>query len=135
MSPGGYAAHLASLKMATTPEPPVPDHKCLFAAGADVVLAHRDKVTAGVPGCTCGKLYPENSHGYYAVLHARHVSEEVVTRVLAAAVAAVRADLQDFARDPERWGAGQHDSSAAIDAIINMASRESEMARPKEITP
>lgn len=136
MSPGGYAAHLASLKTATTPEPrPVPDHQRLFTAGADVVLAHRDKVTAGVPGCTCGKSYPENSHGYYAVLHARHVSEEVVTRVLAAAVAAVRADLEDFARDPERWGAGQHDSSAAIDAIINMASRESEMARPKENTP
>lgn len=137
MSPGGYTAHLASMAAppvpAATPQP-VPDHLRLFAAGTDVVLAHRDKVTAGVPGCTCGKTYPENSHSYYPFLHARHVADEVVTWTLAAAVAAIRADRDDFARDPERWSAGTHDSSAAIDAIITMARSESEQARPKETT-
>jgi hypothetical protein len=133
MSPGGYTAHLASLTAAPAPEV-VPDHLRLYDAGADVVLAHREKFIAGVPGCSCGKKYPENSHGYYPVLHARHVADEVVTRVLAAAVTAVRADLEDFARDPDRWAAGSHDSAAAIDAIIKMASRENEQARPKETT-
>lgn len=134
MSPGGYTAHLASMASAPAAELPVPDHLRLFGAGADVVLAHREKMTAGVPGCTCGNTYPADSHGFYPVLHARHVADEVVTRVLAAAVAAVRADLEDFARDPDRWAAGSHDSAAAIDAIIKMASRESEQARPKETT-
>lgn len=131
MSPGGYSAHLASLK--TAPEPVAPaDHLRLYASSADVVLAHRDKLTAGVPGCTCGKSYPEDSHGYAAILHARHVADEVVTHVLAATVAAIRADCEDFARNPERWGAGGHDSMAAIDAITTMARRESEQAREKE---
>lgn len=132
MSPGGYTAHLASL---TAPPPPVPDHLRLFDAGADIVLAHREKFTAGVPSCSCGKTYPEGSHSYYAVLHARHVADELVTRVLAAAVTAIRADHEEFAKDTGRWGAGSHDSAAAIDAITNMASRENGQARSKETTP
>jgi hypothetical protein len=145
MSPGGYPSHLASLKTAPAPAPPagdppplcsepIPDHQRLFATGAEVVLAHRDKITAGVPGCTCGKSYPDDSHGYYALLHARHVSDQLITCVLAAVVAAIREDLDEYARDPERWNAGQHDSAAAIDAIIKMADRESELARQKETT-
>lgn len=133
MSPGGYSAHLASLKAAPEPQAPA-DRLRLYGSSADVVLAHREKITAGVPGCTCGKSYPEDSHGHYTILHARHVANEVVTHVLAAAVAAVRADLEDFARDPERWSTGGHDSAAAIDAIIKMASCESGQARPKETT-
>lgn len=131
MSPGGYSAHLASLKAAPEPQEPA-DHLRLYGSSADVVLAHRDKITAGVPGCSCGKSYPEDSHGYSAVLHAQHLADEVVNHVLAAAVAAVRADLEGFAQDPDRWVAGSHDSAAAIDAIIKMASRESEQARLKE---
>lgn len=133
MSPGGYTAHLASMS-AAPPAEPIPDHLRLYDAGADVVLAHREKITAGVPSCSCGKKYPENSHGYYPVLHARHVADEVVTRVLAAAVTAVRADREDFVRDPQRWAAGSHDSDAAIDAITKMASRDSGPARLKETT-
>jgi hypothetical protein len=131
MSPGGYSAHLASLKAEPEPQAPA-DHLRLYGSSADIVLAHRDKLTAGVPGCTCGKSYPEDSHGYSAVLHAQHVADEVVTHALAAAVAAIRDDLEDFARNPGRWGTGGHDSAAAIDAIIKMASREREQARPKE---
>lgn len=138
MSQGGYTAHLASVAAAREAVPaaqPVPDHLRLFDAGADAVLAHREKIAAGVPSCSCGKTYPEDSHKYYPVLHARHVADEMVTRVLAAAIAAIRADRDEYARDPDRWAAGSHDSAAAIDAIINMASREGGPARPKETTP
>ncbi|GAA4035121.1 hypothetical protein GCM10023063_19360 [Arthrobacter methylotrophus] len=108
MKTGGYAAHLASLKAPTTPPVPVApaDHLRLFGTTADVVLAHREKITAGVPGCTCGKSYPTDSHSYCAVLHAQHVAIEAVTHVLDAAVAAIRADLDAYERDPEaveRW--------------------------------
>lgn len=131
MSPGGYSAHLASLR--TAPEPQAPaDHLRLYGSSADIVLAHRDKLTAGVPGCTCGKSYPEDSHGYYAILHAQHVADEVVTHVLTAAVTAIRTDLEDFARTPERWSAGGHDSMAAIDAITAMSRLEADQARTKE---
>jgi hypothetical protein len=134
VSPGGYTAHLATLK--TAPEPQAPaEHLRLYSSSADIVLAHRDKITAGVPGCTCGKAYPDNSYGYYAVLHARHVADEVVTHTLAASVAAIRTDLEDFVRNPDRWSAGTHDSGAAIDAIIKMAGRESGQPQPKESTP
>jgi hypothetical protein len=135
MSPGGYAAHLASLKAAhTTPSQAPADHLRLFASSSDVVLAHRDKITAGVPGCSCGKSYPEGSYSYSAALHAQHVADEVVSHVLDAAVAAVHADLEDFARNPDRWDSGDHDSMAAIDVINKMACRESEQARQKETT-
>lgn len=133
MSRGGYTAHLASLQAPPTVEPSA-DHLRLFASSADVALSHREKITAGVPGCTCGKTYPEDSHGYYPMLHAQHLADEVVTHVLAAAVAAVRADLEDFARNPDRWAAGGHDSMAAIDAITRMSHLEAEQARQKEHT-
>lgn len=137
MSGGGFSAHLASLQGTLTVEaPPVPvsaaDQLSLRATSCDVVLAHRDKITAGVPGCICGRTYPEDSFGHYAILHAQHVADEVVIHALAAAVAAIHADREDFDHHPDRWSDGGHDSMAAIEAITNLIRREDEPDRTKE---
>lgn len=140
MSRGGFSAHLASMRPAPEKAQPVeapapaPDHLQLLASSGDLAFGHRDKLTAGVPGCTCGKTYPEDSHSYYAVLHAQHVAEEMVPHVLAAAVAAMKADREDFARDPSRWLSEGHDSLAAIEAVGKLARRVGEQDTTREAT-
>lgn len=142
MSRGGFTAHLASIQgtrpVAATPSPllqvPVADQLSLRATSSDVVLAHRDKITAGVPGCICGQTYPADSFSYYAILHAQHVADEVVSHAMAAAVAAIRADRDDFGRSPDRWGEAGHDSLAAIEVITNLVRCDGEPNRTKEAT-
>lgn len=146
MSRGGFTAHLASLRTAheeevaavqtleTQAPAPAPDHQQLLASSTDLVFGHREKITAGVPGCTCGKPYPEDSHSYYPVLHAQHVAEEMVRHVLSAAVAAVKADREDFARDPSRWLSEGHDSLAAIEVVGKLARRADEQDSTREAT-
>lgn len=131
MRAGGYTAHLAALRTTRVTRRPA-DHRRIFASSSDVLLGHREKITAGVPGCTCGEAYPEDSYPYFPVLHAQHVAEVIVFHVLDAAVAAVHADVEDFARNPARWKSGGHDSMAAIDAINEMARAEAGEVRPKE---
>lgn len=129
MSRGGFSAHLASMRTMHDEEvgqrvetpAPAPDQQQLLSSSTDLVFGHRDRITAGVPGCTCGTTYPEDSHSYYAVLHAQHVAEQMVRHVLAAAVAAVKADREDFAQDPSRWMSEGHDSLAAIEAVGKLA--------------
>ncbi|MBG0738918.1 hypothetical protein IV500_05710 [Paeniglutamicibacter antarcticus] len=135
MSPGGYSTRLPSKQEADVSASASPfDFVRLLDSSSEVVLSHREKITAGVLGCTCGKSYPGCSYTYFAVHHARHVAEEVTLRVLSAAVAAVRADQDDFSRTPDRWVAGSHDSAAAINAIITMAGPKNRQNRPKETT-
>ncbi|ACL42050.1 hypothetical protein Achl_4099 (plasmid) [Pseudarthrobacter chlorophenolicus A6] len=135
MTKGGFTAHLASMKAASTPVA-VPenstDHLRLMASSSDVLLGHRDKITAGVPGCSCGTTYPEDSFSYFPILHAQHMAEEVVSHVLNAAVTAVRTDQEHYAGHPARWRPEGHDSNAAIEAITNMAAREKGPARTKD---
>lgn len=99
---------------------PVPENLRLLNTTMAVQLAHRDKLTAGVPGCTCGRKYPDDSHGRYPLLHARHVADEVIRHVLDAAVAAIISGRD--ASDPSEWCAVQ-DSTAALDAITSLVRR------------
>lgn len=138
MSRGGFSAHLASLHKAQDAEPPetpapAPDRLQLLASTTDIVLGHRDKITAGVPGCTCGKTYPEDSHGYFAVLHAQHVAAQTVAHALTTVVAAILADHEDFAGDPSRWVTEGHDNLAAIEAI-NKLRHDGSHDRTREAT-
>lgn len=142
MSRGGFTAHLASMRSAQEEEEvaaqamktpaPTPDHQQLLASSTDLVFGHRDKITAGVPGCTCGTSYPDDSYSYYPVLHAQHVAEEMVRHVLAAAVAAVKADREDFTQDPSRWLSEGHDSLAAIEAVQKLAGSADEQDPTRE---
>lgn len=143
MSRGGFSAHLASMRTAPEEEEaeqpaetpvPAPDHLQLLASSTDLAFGHRDKITAGVPGCTCGKTYPQDSHSYYTVLHAQHLAEEMVPHILGAAVAAVKADREDFTRDPSRWMSESHDSLAAIDAVGKLARRVEGQEATREAT-
>ncbi|MET4144295.1 hypothetical protein [Arthrobacter sp. UYCo732] len=136
MSRGGFTAHLASLRgAAAVQEPPATaaEPLPLRATSCDVVLGHQDKITAGVPGCICGLTYPEDSFAYWAVRHAQHVADEVVSHTLAAAVAAIRAGSENYDH-PDRWGAKGCDSQTAIDAITNLLRRGNEPDRTKEAT-
>ncbi len=63
---------------------PVAEQLLLFASISALVYHHREKLTAGVPGCTCGRTYPEGSHAFFPLLHSRHVAEEVISHILAA---------------------------------------------------
>lgn len=82
------------------PAPPrqAPAHEQLLRSTTAVQLRHREKISAGVPGCTCGHEYPEDSHGRYLVLHARHVAGEAIRHVLQTAIDTIGAD-------PTEWGA------------------------------
>lgn len=81
----------------------------LFATTAHLLHSHREKVAAGVPGCTCGHSFPADSHREHTRLHAAHVSESVVFHVLAAAVKAVKAAVPG------------HEGATAVEAIATLA--------------
>lgn len=138
MRTGSFSSHVASMKSqvvaASAPEVPA-DHLRLHASTSGVVLAHREKISAGVPGCTCGRAYPADSSLHFVVRHAHHVADEVLSHVLAAAIAGIPDDQDAFGRDPARWSAGVYDSETALLAISNMARRETEQIRSKETTP
>lgn len=137
MTKGGFTTHLASMKTANQPAP-VPEmamnHLRLMASSSDLLLGHRDKITAGVPGCICGVTYPEDSFSYFPILHAQHLAEQVVSHVLNAAVTAIRTDQEHYAGNPSSWRPQGHDSNAAIEALTKMAARESGLVRTKDAT-
>lgn len=98
----------------------VPGHLRLLHSTMAVQLSHREKISAGVPGCTCGRQYPEDSHSRHALLQAHHVSNEVIRHVLEAAITAINEDRAAYENDPSQW-TGSHDSAAAIDTITSLA--------------
>lgn len=137
MSGAGRAAHMPGMYILKADRvkaaaPAVPDHERLLDSTSDVLIGHRDKITAGVPGCLCGKTYPEGSFSYFPILHAQHLADVAVRHVLEAAAAAVHADQEDYAAHPTRWGRGGHDSDAALEAINQMVRHKGHQAEIKE---
>ncbi|WP_026535758.1 hypothetical protein [Arthrobacter sp. H14] len=97
----------------------------IFGSTADLLLGHRQKVTAGVPGCTCGESFPEATWAVAPALHAQHVSEAVTFHVLNAAFAEIQVDMEHYAATPARQAReGSHDSYSAARAITRMMTRE-----------
>lgn len=97
----------------------------IFGSTADLLLGHRQKVTAGIPGCTCGASFSDVPLAIVPALHAQHVSEAVTCHVLDAAFAEIQADLEHYVATPDRWTKEPgHDSYSAKSAINRMVSRE-----------
>lgn len=129
MSAGGFTAHLAAMQGARTTAPaapvhpeerpdtrrehrPAPGYQQILDTSSDILLRHRDKIAAGVPCCTCGKSYPENSHRYFPVLHAQHVADVIVAHVLQAAAVYMGNDLEAVL-NPPAWDAADDGMLAA----------------------
>lgn len=128
MKRGGFTAHLAAMQGARTALPavaaPVPElrpdtraepgaehatapgYQRVLDSSSDVLLRHRDRIIAGVPGCNCGKSYPENSHSYSAVLHAQHVADVIVAHVIRVAAEYIGDDLEAVL-NPPAWEVGE----------------------------
>lgn len=85
----------------------------LEATTRDLLENHRERLNAGVPGCSCGEAFAADAHRQHARLHAAHVAGLVVLHVLSAAAAAVRT------------GAESTDTQAAVSAIAGMVRRVS----------
>jgi hypothetical protein len=80
----------------------------LEATTRDLLEGHRERLSAGVPGCSCGEAFPADAHREHTRLHAAHVAGLVILHVLSAAAAAVRT------------GAETSDTQAAVSAIAGM---------------
>lgn len=48
------------------------------------MLGHRERVVAGVPGCSCKAVYPGTTVRELSFYHADHLSRLVATHVLGA---------------------------------------------------
>lgn len=79
---------------------PVP--AAVLASTAALIFSHRVRITAGVPGCTCGIAYPAGSHSYYDMLHSRHLARIVAAHLL---------DL------PDAPGPAPAESAAALEGV------------------
>lgn len=77
-----------------------------------LILAHRVKLTAGVPGCTCGNPYPHMSRHHYEVLHARHVATVILG--LAAGNQADPSPENNQAADPAPTATGARARQGAL---------------------
>jgi hypothetical protein len=80
----------------------------LEATTRELLEGHRERLRAGVPGCSCGEAFPADAHREHARLHAAHVAGLVILHVLSAAAAAVRT------------GAETPATQAAVSAIAGM---------------
>lgn len=92
----GYVHRAERQRQAQAPAAPLPAalREQLVARVAEDLMAHQQRVKAGVPGCTC-------SHAFASYLtmpseHAHHAATEVVDSVLAALGEAE-------ARQPNGW--------------------------------
>ena len=90
--------------------PPVPADAAegLESRTRALLESHREKFTAGVPGCSCGEMFASDAHHDIVALHAAHVAGLVILLVLSAAAAAVRS------------GAETPATQAAVSAIAGM---------------
>ncbi len=88
---------------------------------AEVIAGHQFRFKAGVPGCSCGEVFVDETGHLPAALHAVHVSPFVVLTVLRAAAAALQADLPA----PE--------SVAAVSVLAGMVRHETPEPRRKAL--
>ncbi|HEX9088872.1 MAG TPA: hypothetical protein VF867_15245 [Arthrobacter sp.] len=128
MSHALTAAHpdeYASVSRANGARPGAETHPAhrIFASTSDLLAGHQPRFTAGVKGCTCGELFPEDSDHLFSTLHAIHLAPLVVSHVLRAGAAALREDLEPDA------------AAAAVSALAAMVRNESKAPQRKTATP
>jgi hypothetical protein len=93
----------------------------VLAASAETITGHQFRFKAGVPGCSCGEAFPEDTGHPSAVLHAVHLAPFVVVKVLRAAAAALNAELPPA------------DAAAAVSALAGMVRNETPAAQRKAL--
>lgn len=95
----------------------------IFASTSELLAGHQPRVKAGVRGCTCGELFPEDSDHLFSALHGVHLAPLVASHVLRAAAAALRHDLP---AEP---------AAAAVSVLADMVRKEMRTPQRKIATP
>lgn len=61
-----------------------PESRMIAASIRALMLGHRERVVAGVPGCSCKVVYPGSTVRELSFYHADHLSRLVAEHVLGA---------------------------------------------------
>lgn len=107
----------------TRPLEGVRNQNRIFASTSDLIAGHQSRFKAGVAGCACGEVFPEDSGHLLSTLHAIHLAPLVVSHVLRAGADALRKDLDPAA------------AAAAVSALAAMVRYESRAPQRKMATP
>lgn len=93
----------------------------VLVVSAEAITGHQFRFKAGVPGCSCGAQFVENTGHPPAVLHAVHLAPFVVVRVLRSAAEALHTELPAA------------EAAAAVSALAGMVREETPAAQRKAL--